>query len=341
VHDDHPSADAHKEEEKKKKKDPDSKHFVAPGNIYRVLAVEHPGRIGFKEYGNYCVKAGIVAYMQLYIPLSIIGGVFAEWQYAGFKSPMWFATNFWSFLTMLGGLGTLCHSFKSYCEHLVLNDAKANVHLITHDEPEGASQDEDAQPEDQDEDRDAETGGGNDMSKPLLDTKNPGKAVDEAEGAAMAAAKSELEHLLKPELSEFWIDVNEMFWCYVSACMTLMMSILLEACLILKVCTFTGAPEKVALIAVALYFVVDLDKKVFDADPRLKTRYMRAVLRQTIEKPEKRPRMLCVCASFALILVRFASTIGFICIILLAWRNQDGHVLGGDPFTLHGLELAE
>eukprot|EP00929_Paragymnodinium_shiwhaense_P039768 TRINITY_DN20849_c0_g1_i1.p1 TRINITY_DN20849_c0_g1~~TRINITY_DN20849_c0_g1_i1.p1 ORF type:complete len:333 (+),score=49.27 TRINITY_DN20849_c0_g1_i1:29-1000(+) len=67
--------------EKADRLDPKSEDFVAPGNIYRLLAVLHPGKVGWVLYMQWASKAAICAWMQVSMPIYIIRHIFQEWHF--------------------------------------------------------------------------------------------------------------------------------------------------------------------------------------------------------------------------------------------------------------------
>lgn len=274
-----------KEKEKKAQLDPESKDFIAPGNIYRLLAVLHPGVVGYVAWGKFAFKAAICAYMQLFLPYSIIKGIFKEWAILGVKSPVWFALNAMTFITMFAALGSLCSLFQGRCAKSMEDGLHANFYILTHKGPGGA--------------RSPAPGG----------------------GVAFKGASS---------FGPTAIRVNEMFWCVLSMLMNISMSLMLQLCMFLKIATFQGAVDQVAVVAVSLYFIDGLDDKVMRSDPKLRPRYRRAVAKQTEEREGPKPKWLKTLA-FAMIGVSSAAVpVGLLCIILLSWQNQNtGVVIGG------------
>merc|ERR1740121_1494568 len=105
---------------------------------------------------------------------------------------------------------------------------------------------------------------------------------------------------------------------------------LLFLCMFTKVATYHRDMQDIALVAVSLYFVFDLDEQVFKSDPKLRRAYRRAVIQQTVPNPHDRPMLMMRMAAMAIGLVRFMMPIGLCCIVLLAWRRQDGFKIGGD-----------
>lgn len=287
------------EAEKKERMDPKSPDFICPGNIYRLLAVLHPGKIGYMRWGKFAVKAGICAYMQLYIPFKIAKGTFVEWEFHYIKSPLWFAEHAVVFATMFAALASLCNMFQGKCEKSIRNGAEANQYLMMRESPPKAAAD--PQPSD----------------------------ASQEDAGLLAAAPIEL-----PKLSPGMIAFNEMFWCYLSMFNNVSMSLMLEFIMFLKVSTFTGAIDHVAVVAVSLYFIFDLDDKIMDSDPKLRPKYRKAVLNQTVLRSEdSNPIVMMRLAGMSVALTRFLVPFGLLMIILLSWRNtKTGYVIGGDGF---------
>jgi len=126
------------------------------------------------------------------------------------------------------------------------------------------------------------------------------------------------------------ITLNEYFWCLFSMTMNIVMSFLLFLAMFFKIATFTGQVQDVALVAVSLYFVFDLDGKVMDSDPKLRPKYRHAVLKQTVEK-EYKPQWLLRVGAVSKGAMSMVTPIGLMMIVLISWKSDD-QVIGGDPF---------
>mmetsp|Transcript_53922 Transcript_53922/g.99630 ORF Transcript_53922/g.99630 Transcript_53922/m.99630 type:complete len:462 (-) Transcript_53922:67-1452(-) len=284
------------EEEKKARLDPLSSEFIAPGNIYRLLAVLHPGILGISSWLKYAFKAGICAYMQIYLPYNVIKKVFRHWTLVGIKSPLWFLSNATTFTSMVAALGSLCSMFAGKCAKSIEDGAQANVYILTHKNP------------------------------------NPGGG-----GGSRSARDGGYATLIdKPPMGETMIYVFEVFWCSISMLLNIVMSIMLELAMFLQVATFTGEVSDVAITAVSLYFIFDLDDKVMEADPKLRLKYRRAVAKQTEEKPgEHHPWIMPLLASTSAAFVKLTVPFGLLGIVLFAWANkQSKFVIGGDGLTM-------
>jgi hypothetical protein len=289
--------DAPTEEEKKQdiadKMDPKSPEFIAPGNIYRCLAVCSPDRLGYIAWGKLAFKALIAAYMQVYIPSKIVRHTRDDWEVHGVKSPLWFLSNATIFLSMMAALLSLCNMFAARCSRHIMNGCGANFYILTHRHP--------------------LKGGA--YSK--LNVEGDAPARDPVEPSLFERS---------PNLARF----NEYFWCCTSMVTNITMSIFLQLAMFLKVATFTGAIDHVAVVAVSLYFVFELDSKVLDGDPALRARYRRMVLKQTEER-EYKPTWLCTLAMLADQFLQISVPFGLLAIVMCSWKNQhSGYVIGGD-----------
>jgi hypothetical protein len=121
------------------KMDPKSEDFIAPGNIYRVLAVLHPGKLGYVTWSKTAFKALVSAYMQIYIPYRIMRKTTEDWHCLGVKSPLWFLENAGSFTSMMAALMSLCNMFAGKCARNIQTGAEANLYILSRKEPGEAS----------------------------------------------------------------------------------------------------------------------------------------------------------------------------------------------------------
>lgn len=222
-------------------KAPESSEFIAPGNIYRALAVltpdnyfdadapEPPTDKELSAYGNLCkrlcLKALIVAQMQLSLPAYIFMQDFNEWELTGVKAPLWFVFNpmaLAAFMTIV----TLFLSFAGKCVISISEGARANYFIISH-----------------------------------------------------FAERGRDPHY-------FWAQSL----CVLSLVLNVCSSMMLQACMAMKVSTYTGDMVEVTICATALYFVFDLDEKVMQTNPSLKDIYRRNVFEQIIKDTARRTR---------------------------------------------------
>jgi len=340
----------------------DSENFIAPGNIYRVLAACPPGSPGvsFSRWLGWSSKAFICAYMQIYLPCGFLNDIFSEWKLDSIKSPIWFLTNAGSFFTMFASLAAICSLFASKCSDNIRRGAKANFYILTHEAPAAVA------PVSSPEDGGLLGGllGGaaaaatadvasvqTELATSLL-TKPPMPTSTAMPDIASAQSKLSASLLIKPPAlpdvasasklaaslpMPTWpplvITINEYFWCTFSMIMNISMSMLLQLVMFLKVATFTGTMESVAVVTLSLYFVIELDKKVMESDPKLRPMYRTQVKAQTVEKTYK-PMWLKKIASFSMGLMNETVPLGLLGVVLFSWKNLNtGMIIGGDPFA--------
>lgn len=284
--DDDPADQAAKEQEKQDALDPKSKDFIAPGNIYRLLAVLHPGIMPMGKWLSIAFKAIVCAYMQVFLPYKIIHGTLEEWKMLGIKSPLWFLSNAGSFVSMMAALLSLCNMFAGKCAKSIMDGLGANYYILTHE---------------------AEGGG------------------QQGRGGYTA---------MGPTIPSCCITFLEIFWCTLSMTLNILMSGMLQIAMFLKIATFTGMISEVAIVAVSLYFIFDLDDKVMEADPELRRKYRVAVAKQKTEKTSLVAKPLVIMASVAVTLLRLSVPIGLAGIALISWKSSmSGQVIGGDGIT--------
>lgn len=63
----------------------------------------------------------------------------------------------------------------------------------------------------------------------------------------------------RPKLPSLLVQLNALFWCNVSMALNVGMSLMLEFAMFLQVATYTGHIADVAVTAVSLYFIFDLE----------------------------------------------------------------------------------
>jgi hypothetical protein len=320
------------------KLDPDHENFICSGNIYRLVCVMHPGEVGYKQWISYCVKGVICAYMQFYLPYNILTNIFKQWHYNGVKSPLYFGMNATVFFTQFAALGNVCHIFASKCAEVIEGDAQAVNFLVSHREPAAELL--------KDEERAAgmTDGGQEDINAELNKVGEEAAALAEKLGLS-----SKLVPLLgnnaKPdpnapsvEIPSWILEWNEFFWCVVNISLTCFSAIVLMVAMFLKVATFTGDIMNIAVVAVSLYFVFDLDDKVMQSDPKLKSRFQKVVLKQT-EKVENPPTWIKSICAHTVQLLELSVPFGLMGVVLISWKGMgpDGApiIIGGDPFMKH------
>jgi hypothetical protein len=316
---------AEKEQDEKDKLAIDSPKFICPGNIYRLLTVLTPREVGYGQWGSYCFKAGICAYMQLYLPINIMRHCFKQWHFNGVKSPMYWVMSGGNFFLQFAALASVCTLFAAKTANVIEIDSMACYHLLSHD-PEA----------DHSEDAASKPSAADSKVAPLLEAGN-----------APSAASLEKEVITKLEAKivppQWLLNWNEFVWCLVNMFVTCISSVMLMLGMYMKVATFTGDTMNIAIVTVSLYFVFDLDDKIMDSDPNLRPRYRRMVLKQTV-KTTNDPRYLKVMASFTVGLIKATIPLGLLMITVVSWRqvlNADGSpvapgqkpiIIGSDPF---------
>lgn len=259
---------------------PNSQSFIAPGNIYRVLAVLTPDHgVSTFVWARWASQATIVAYMQFSVPMQILAHDLTKWECTGVKTPLWFVYNP-MVMSAFASLFSLFHAFAGKCVCSISDGARANYFIIANF----------CQPDDQ--------------------------------------------YRLLSKLA-----------CCFSLFMNVMSSMLLQACMFVKVSTYSGDMGDAALCAIALYFVFDLDDKVMQANPGLRDRYRRAVIKEIRKSMADRdadgrtktrgeqPQWLLYAGGIMCVFVSALTPIYLYLIFFLAWRNpKTGQEIGGDPF---------
>jgi len=327
----------------------------APGNIYRLLAILHPGKVGWLLWSEWAFKAVVCAYMQVYLPAGIILEIFRSWKPYGVKSPIWFFFQGSYFISVFAALASLLHVFAGACENHIRIGAKANYYILSHDEPLPP-------PLFKDEEEELHTylprytcttkaamAISPFSSRPLKSMSTiayeampaGGRRVLESAGNIMGSMDGGSEAMLtelqcevapKPTLTLYFIRTNEKLWLILGMSLNILMSFMCQIIMILKVATYEGNLEGLAMISVSLYFIFDLDQKIFESDPRLRARYRKAIGRQTVETVFL-PKWIYQVAMLAIYSLRLMIPFGLWVIVVVAWRNQGGTVIGGDMFT--------
>jgi len=303
----------------------DSDNFIAPGNIYRLLAVLHPGIIGYMMWSKIAFKACVCAYMQVYLPFKMINNILLDWEFNGVKSPLWFMKEAAHFSTMFAALASLCTIFQGKCVKNVLDGAAANYYILTHRRK---TLDEMTDEEKQAVER----------RKSDRDKKMGGKGYLPVGGVSVP--------MPQPPHCVIWS--NEHFFCGLSVFLNAIMSVELQVVMFLKVATFTGNIQGIAMVALSLYFVFDLDDKVMEGDARLRPMYRRQVLQMTEETvhpaenpdPSSAPPQIVPplwvnrIAGIMVAASRCMTPFGLLGIVLLSWRSvgDPSIVIGGDGF---------
>jgi len=266
--------------------------------------------------------------MQFYLPYNILMNIFKQWHFNGIKSPLYFGINFATFFTQFAALGNVCHLFGAKCAEVIEGDAQAVHFLFSHTEPAA----ELLKDEIKAAQMDAESGGvvaEPVVAEPVVAPKPKGKAKAKAKGKGKKAPIVDQKVIIP----QWIVEWNEFFWCALNITLTCFSSVVLMVCMFLKVATFEGDIMNIAIVAVSLYFVFDLDDKVMESDLKLRPRYRRIVLKQTEPVPNP-PRWIKSVCSHTIQLLEMAIPLGLLGIILISWKGDgpNGIIIGGDPF---------
>jgi len=280
----------------------DAENFIAPGNIYRLLALLTPERVGgWRVYGRYAGRAFLTCYMQIILPYQLMATIIARWEFKGIKSIYYFAEDLPKFLTAFVSLAALCGVVQGKCIKSVEDGARANLYILTHEQPDA---DDVAAPAPQDN---AGQGG-------VMNFFRPG-AVAPQRRLRQAAASA-----------------VKIFWCTLSMTANVVSSLMLQTAMYMTIATFKGSVNDAALATVALYFILDLDDKIMEANPQLRKLYRRHVMRSTVET-EDEPRYIKRAAGGMRILSEMMGPLGLGAIILFAWQERTtGYPIGTYPF---------
>eukprot|EP00931_Biecheleriopsis_adriatica_P042764 TRINITY_DN24390_c0_g1_i1.p1 TRINITY_DN24390_c0_g1~~TRINITY_DN24390_c0_g1_i1.p1 ORF type:complete len:436 (+),score=61.19 TRINITY_DN24390_c0_g1_i1:186-1493(+) len=268
------------DELKKEKLDPKSKHFIAPANIYRLIALSHPPVLTWSDYLKLSAQGLVCGFMQCYVPYKILHVIVIDhgWHPIGIKAFFWYVVNAGHAAAMAAAVGGLCHVFAGKCTTNILKNAVANHYILTH-------------------------------------MVAPDKSVADVEDPSRIK----------------WRAVHVSFWCVLCTLMSCWVSLSLFIIMYVKVATYTGDFHRVALIAVSLYFVFDLDQKIIESSPSYLPRYDAKVARLT-EKIGTDFRWMKSLAHGFQVLADSAAPFAFLMLVLVAWKNSAGEVIGGDPF---------
>jgi len=334
-------------ERREKELDPDHPQFIAPGNIYRVLAVLHPGHIGWFKWFHFIGQAFVVAYMQLYLPLGIVNDLFEDWEMNSVKSPLWFVEHGFTFLTQFGALASVLGIFSGLCETTIRTGCKANYYILSHVEP--------VRPplsKAEEEEMTSFLPRVTPVSKAALVlsafSSAPEKQAEDvafrtlpfggkklARSAKRAMETGDItEAVPRPIMDPRFVKINAGFWVSISMFMNITMTLLLQLVMILKVATYHEKIQDVALVCVSLYFIFDLDDKVMETTPGLKVRYGHAVQKLTMHQFFDPSWMYRVGMS-AIYFSRRLTMVGLWVIIVVGWKSRanPGLFIGGDPFS--------
>jgi len=328
-----------KEMEEKKKWDPESENFGAPGNIFRILAVMHPGHIGWVAWGKYVIQGVCCAYMQLFLPVKIVTTILHQWDFDGLKSPIWWIMDGYTFIFSFVALGNLCHVFASKCQASIAESAKVAEHLIAYDVPEETKHDRRLAAEKAAQAKIAASKTDS-LTRPLIQEAPTLLGARSHVGglpyltlplheadAELASLKTQAENSF-PWPSDRFIELNETFWLMLDLVINVAMGITLMLAFFLKVATFTGDMAHIAVVSVSLYFVFDLDNKIMQAHPKMKNKYRRLVVRQST-MTGKSPHWITVIYAIANTVIEILKVFGLLMIAIVSWKSLDGRTVIG------------
>jgi hypothetical protein len=285
-------------DELEKRKNPTALYFIAPGNVYRLLAIMHPGVIGWHGYRVLAFQAMICSFMQFYLPFCFTKSVLTHWEVAGVKSPFWYMESPVEIMAMMGLIAALSLVMGGRIrEHMVVG-AEANFYILTHHKPSGEEE----------------------LANMAADSSEAGQGLSQARRRSKAA-----------KVDERFIDRNELFWCTASTLLDIVVSLLSQVIFIMEVGTCAiDDVEKIVTISIALIFIFEIDDKMMDIDPRNRTRYRREVLRSTEEDDtDAQPVWIKSIAAIAVLVSWLVNIIGVLGYIFIRWRNREtGYEIG-------------
>eukprot|EP00929_Paragymnodinium_shiwhaense_P074074 TRINITY_DN3788_c0_g1_i4.p1 TRINITY_DN3788_c0_g1~~TRINITY_DN3788_c0_g1_i4.p1 ORF type:complete len:528 (+),score=84.47 TRINITY_DN3788_c0_g1_i4:68-1651(+) len=289
----------------------DSGDFVARGNIFRVLAVFEPRdpNVGWYRWSQYVIRGVLCAWMQLYLPYSMISEILGAWTFRGPKSIFWLSANFGQFLVMFVALGELASVFFGMAKKNFIKGAKANNFILSHHNPyRGAKAYSEVE---------------------ARSPKSPNVEASPSERRALTLVE-------RPDwaLGDKLFRVQQYFWCILSMMINFSMSLLLPLVFLLRAATYTGDISSIAIELTSLYFVFDLDTKIMESDSGLEVRFRYVIKRQKAMglRPEnEHPTLMRRIVGFTQLCLDFSIKYLLLFALATAWEGQ-GQVIGGSPF---------
>jgi len=282
----------------KERWDVNSEDFIAPGNLFRVLAVLHPGKIGWWNWVMRSGEALMGLWLQVFIPFKVMQDIFRDWTFYGVKTPLWFFANGSRFVTQLIALSSLMTMFSTSCKEMVKRETEANYFILHYNDP--ADEEEDSDQED-----------------------------SEYEKTEEGETRKEHTHLSN---AVYW---NEKFWCSASQIVCTLKALFLVAAMFLTIATFEGEYLEAAVLLTSLFMLLELDRKLLQADSSLRKTYRAAAVRHSHERLEGHhdPTWMRVIGGISILIMSSFAPLGVAGLVLFGWRsNKDGHVLGGNPW---------
>jgi hypothetical protein len=304
----------------------DSEDFIAKGNIYRALALFEPRdpNVGWYRWSQYVLRAVICAWMQLYIPYTIISQTLDTWTFRGPKSIFWLGTNFGSFVAMFVALAELAIVFSARTSSHLIKGAKANNFILSHYNPTRGNMSSVPTPQ-----------------KPATSTSTPMADREPLVGeqqtpVLLGNVIGGLEVTLQPDwaLDDRLFRYQQFFWCSVSMTCTFLVCIMLPTAFLLKAATYTGNVESIAVELTALYFIYDLDSRVMESDPQTDLRFRYVIKRQRrqgMRPEEQHPKKMRRCVGIAKLFLDFSLKYIILVALSTSWESG-GRIIGGHTF---------
>lgn len=295
----------------------DSGNFIVKGNIFRVLAVFEPQdpNVGWVRWWSYFTRGVLTAYMQLYLPYSMIMQVFDEWTCMGTKSVFWFAVNAGEFVIMFIALAELANVFFQKAKGHFISGAKSNYFILSH--------------------RSAFRG--NELPEYLAMENGQARIIQ----TAVSDAAEALSATINEAAPDWAVDRSlfrkqQYFWCYLAMFINFVMSLALPAVFLIKIATYTGDIASVAVEITSLYFVCDLDRKIMETDTSLQTRF-RYVCKRSLalgQRPEEdKPKLMMKVVGCTQLFMDFSVKYMLLFSLATAWQNnKTGQIIGAHPF---------
>merc|ERR1740117_729387 len=116
------------------KLDPKAAEFIAPGNIYRMIAILSPEIVGMRWF-VYLAQGLICCFTQIALPMGLITGILSQYKCDGLKRPEWYVNNLGLLGTEVIALISLSNIFYGRVRNEIVNGATANYYILTHRRP--------------------------------------------------------------------------------------------------------------------------------------------------------------------------------------------------------------
>lgn len=309
----------------------DSNEFKVRGNIFRVLAVFEPRdpNVGWYRWSQYVVRGLLCAFMQIYLPISMITQTMMEWKFRGPKSVFWLTVHAGEFAIMFVALAELASIFFSKARSHLIRSAKANNFILSHRPPYRGNK---GKPEDY-----TPASPANPEAEALMESNGPDPAAGSSPPPQSPRVIGLPEDLAKsPEwaLGDRLFLIQQYFWCIISMTINFVMSLLLPLVFLLKAATYTGDASGIVVEITALYFIFDLDGKIMESDSSLQTRFRYVIKRQKAMglRPEsERPQLMTRVIGVTQLVMDFSVKYLLLFALATAWEGN-GQIIGGNPF---------